>query len=115
MPIDYYQLEGTQTYVLKLKTDIMQTTDITGMERFRDDIEKKGERGIIRLVIHCVDETKVNSTSMAPIVSLCKILDPRVVFSNPSQRMRSMLSVYKLDTRFKIYQTMEEAVESFQT
>ena len=82
----------------------------------KNTVERSIERGFKKVVMDFANLKWANSSGIGAIISCYLTLkrqDGDLKFAQPTERVNFYLEISKLDTLFEIYDSLEDAIESF--
>ncbi|MBN1551229.1 STAS domain-containing protein [bacterium] len=101
------------TFLIEIEGEIMGGAEA---DDFKDIIFKSIEDDIVDIIVDMKKATWMNSSGLGMLISGLTTLrssggDLRL--ANVSERVRRPLEITKLDTVFSIYESVEEAIQSY--
>jgi anti-sigma B factor antagonist len=107
-----YRTEGL-TVIFELSGNLLAETDRENIAR---DVNMHMERGFTRYLFDLTPLKHINSTGLGIFISLygkIKDTEGELVLCNPSEHIRNLLLITKLDSIFKIEPTLDQAMKAF--
>ena len=105
-----YQYERTEIYVLRLKGNITDKETTQKLEKTVSDILKEK---ISKLIIYQKEETFAGEEELGQVLRLLTNNNTNIKFAGLSGRFKELVMIRKLNTQFKMYDSLEEAVKSY--
>jgi anti-sigma B factor antagonist len=106
-----YELDG-KVFVVTIPKYLSADTS----EEFKEFLDDVVDSGNYRIIIDLSQAEYVDSSGLGALVSrlaYCRSLQGDIRLAYPSEFMKSLLKITHLDKVLKVYQTLDEAVDSF--
>ncbi len=107
---DINELEGG-IFVMKLNKPEVHTLDVPELKE--EMLQVINEKGIKKLVLDLTDVRTITSSGIGIFLNINQILKSDFRIANPSQEVRNVLELTKLDSVVKVFETTDIAIKSF--
>lgn len=100
-----------EIFVMKLNRSEVHTLDVPEL---KDEMLKIiNEKGIKQLVLDLTDVRTITSSGIGIFLNINQVLKSGFRIANPSQEVRNVLELTKLDSVVKVFESTDFAVKSF--
>ncbi len=111
----FYQHEDTDIYILELEGNFYNPQEISELEKISLEVSENPE--IKKLIINQKGaDLKILSSGFEKIVSMSSEMNKRgtiIKFSTVKGRLLQLIKTTKLDQKYPLYDSLEEAISSY--